>query len=132
VAFILVRIHGSDDWEARYEQYVEEVIDTSLGYGVIPVLTLQFRFNDVPAAADEMNYILRRLGAQHDVPVWDLYTSTAGLPDYGVDPTNHLTTSPDNNFDFDNPDNLQYGKVVHNLEALQILHMILNQIIRAP
>jgi uncharacterized protein YraI len=132
VALILLRIHGGEGWEEKYESYLEQVIVTSLEHGVIPVLTMQFRFKDYPAASDEMNVIIRELGAKYEVPVWDLYISTVKLPGYGVDDTNHLTTSPYNNFDFNNPENLQYGKVVHNLEALQILHMLMHQVILNP
>jgi hypothetical protein len=130
VALILLRIHGNyDDWLGLYRTDMERVIKTSLDHGVIPVITLQFKFRDNPTAADEMNLTLRQLGDQYQVPVWDLWTTTVSLPDNGVDVTNHLTVSPDNNFDFSKPDNMYYGKVVHNLEALQILDMLLHQVI---
>jgi uncharacterized protein YraI len=130
VALILLRIHGNyENWLELYEADMRIVIETSIDYGVIPVLTLQFKFRDYPAAADEMNVVIRRLGEEYQVPVWDLYSSTVNLPDNGVDPTNHLTVSPYNNFDFSNTANLQYGKVVHNLEALQILDILMHQVI---
>lgn len=130
VAIILLRMHGgTEDWKQQYQAGMERVIQTSLDHGVIPVLTLQIRFRDNPGLADEMNFILREMGAQYDIPVWDLWASTYNLPDHGVDPTNHLTLSPQNNFDFADAENLQYGKVVHNLELLQMLDILRQQVI---
>jgi uncharacterized protein YraI len=129
VALILLRIHGNhEDWLEIYETHMREVIETSLDYGVIPVLTLHFKFRDVPAAAEEMNLLLQELGEEYQIPVWDLFSSTLSLPDNGVDMTNHLTASPTNNFDFSTAENMQYGKVVHNLEALQVLDILMHQV----
>jgi lysophospholipase L1-like esterase len=113
----------------EYEQSLHEIVELSMRRGVIPVLST-VTYNPVnPDIAEAENAIIRQVAAEYQVPLWDLYATTYGMPNHGIDNTTaHLTITPDAAHFSDEGMISQYGIVRRNLEALEVLHAIYTQV----
>lgn len=132
VALILVRTNPRPGELLTYEASVREIVEISIERGVIPVLsTVPYSPYNNNHVQNE-NGILRRLAGEYNVPLWDLYATTYNMPNHGVDnATSHLTVT-DNPTHFDDGNLATYGIVRRNLEALEVLHAIMTQVIEPP
>lgn len=110
--------------EFRYD--LERIVDLSLQWGVIPVLSTIPNRVDAPDAAAALNQVVREVTAERRLPLWDYAAALAPLPDQGLTWDGLHPSSPERtaNVAVFNAENLQYGYVVRNLTALQILDRI--------
>lgn len=125
IALILVRTYPNPEYQAKFEENVRKVIDLTLKYNIIPVLST------VPYLPPggwqyDMNNTIRKLSAEYQIPLWDLYETTSIMPSNGVDySTAHLSIPPDGSAcNLSQPNLSTYGTVRRNLEALEVLHYI--------
>lgn len=110
--------------EYRYD--LERIVNLTVSWGVIPVLSTFPNRPDTPAAAAALNQVVREVAATHHLPLWDYAAALAPLPDEGL-AWDHLHPSAPEETDFVavfDAENLQYGYVVRNLTALQILDRV--------
>jgi LysM repeat protein len=108
----------------KYEDYMRQVIQTSIDMGVIPVVSTipDFYYQDVGNKVQVMNEIVVRLTGEYQVPLWDYWSSMQELPGQGLsmDGIHPSWASP---ADF-TPNFLKYGMTNRNLTALQALDAI--------
>jgi hypothetical protein len=108
------------------------IIQTSIDYGVIPVISTIPNRLDVSERVPTFNAVIRNLAQQYDIPLWDYKAVLDTLPNEGLSTDGvHPNTSPHSMIgqaDFTG-ENLQYGYPMRNLTALQVLHGLLEQVI---
>jgi hypothetical protein len=132
VALIMI---GSNDAPAfppaTYEANMRQIIETSITMGVVPVLSTlppRAEYNDNIIA---YNQVIASLSTSYGVPLWDLYTAVAGLPNQGHGGDGiHLSIPPNapaSTTDF-SAANLQFGTTMRNLTALQMLDTVWRQV----
>ncbi|MBN1565549.1 MAG: SH3 domain-containing protein [Anaerolineae bacterium] len=120
---------------ASFEQSMRRIIDISIDYGVIPVLTT---FPTAPGDAANwpntaeqryqnravFNRTIIALGQEYGVPVLNLWKATNGIAGHGLKPGDyqHLRESANANYPalFNGEQNV-YGFTMWNLAALQML-----------
>jgi hypothetical protein len=128
---IALIMYGTNDVGYRsnedYRSDLEQIISYSERMGVIPILSTIPNRPDTPARVQEFNQIVADLTAAHQLPLWDYYSATINLPGYGLTSDQvHPSSSPRGQADF-RTDNLQYGYVMRNLTALQMLDSVWKQ-----
>jgi len=131
IALIMVRTTRYDNGPGSDYYYdLKELIEYSVSQGVIPVLsTLPYQSGVYPTA-DSMNDSIRLLAQEHNVPLWDFNLTTESLPSRGVDPSYHLTL-PEGEYATQFTDSsLHAGMTRRNLEALEVLHAVMDNITR--
>ncbi|MBN1312846.1 MAG: hypothetical protein JXB30_15640 [Anaerolineae bacterium] len=131
IALIMTRTyHYGDNWQENYYQDLKTLVEYSIQQGVIPVLSTVPRIPRAHNAIYEMNDRVKLVAAEYDVPLWDVFETTNALPNNGVEyDTAHLTLPPDAMTGFFVEPNLQYGMTLRNLEALEVLHWLMNEVI---
>lgn len=123
---------GTNDVSAMsgstYAANLTRIVQISLDYDVIPVLsTFPYR-EGFDALVQEFNQIVRQTAQSYDIPLWDYQNAMAGLPNQGLSPDGvHPSYPSETDFaaatDF-SAENLQYGYVLRNLMALQVLDQL--------
>lgn len=114
----------------KYEEYMRQVIETSTGMGVIPVVSTipDFYYQNVGNKVQVMNGIVIQLSQEYQIPLWDYWGSMQELPGQGLsmDGIHPSWASP---ADF-TPNFLKYGMTNRNLTALQALDAVWRLVIR--
>lgn len=113
--------------DSTYYFYMEQILQQSIEQGVIPVLSTIPPRVDYEAATEAFNAVLLTLTETYQVPLWDYGAAMRTLPNFGLaDDGVHPTIAPRGvagSADF-RPGNLQYGFVMRNLTALQMLDAV--------
>lgn len=120
--FVLIMV-GTNDVPRKdsFEPTLRKVIDFSLAHGVLPVLATKA---DNLEGDDSINAAIGRLAQEYELPLWNFWRAVQDLPSRGlVEDGAHLTFLPN---DFSNPANLQAAWPVRNLNALQLLNILMN------
>ncbi len=112
----------------NYGVLLAQVVQTSITFGVIPVLTTlppaTVSGGILNARIDLFNSVVREVGEAWNVPVWDLHAALVGLPNLGISADGvHLSASPNGGASF-TPVDLQFGYNVRNLGTVQVLTKI--------
>jgi hypothetical protein len=121
-AFVLIMV-GTNDVPRKdsFEPTLRKVIDFSLARGVLPVLVTKA---DNLEGDESINASIGRLAQEYGLPVWNFWRAVQDLPGHGlVEDGAHLTFLPN---DFSNPANLQAAWPVRNLNALQVLNILMD------
>jgi hypothetical protein len=104
-------------------------VETSIDYGVIPVLsTVPYdQFGDV----QPYNQIIISMAIAYDVPWMDFYAATWDLRNHGIAEGDgvHPSIPPTNDPANFTPENLQYGHTVRNLLVLHVLDAMWRQVL---
>lgn len=128
VAFIMLGMHDVHFLDGQqYESAMRTIIETSIEYGVIPVLTT-FPIWPEPDYRTEarfaFNATLVRLAREYDVPLMNYWCAAQSIPHSGVGEDHvHITERGDSWTAFTG-DEQQYGMTMWNLVALQTLKQI--------
>lgn len=113
---------------SQYRQDLEQIVAISVDRGVIPVLSTIPPQPNVGARVDAFNAVVRDVALTNDLPLWDYHAALRSLPNTGLHEDGvHPSTPPggiNSVADF-RPPNLDYGYVVRNLTALQMLQDVL-------
>jgi hypothetical protein len=136
VALILL---GTNDVETlspgAFKMNLSRIVEISLDWGVIPVLTTIPPRPGFEAAIARLNTTIKEVSRAYAVPLVDYYTALAGLPELGLDVDRvHPNIPPlgyagSANF---RTANLDYGYVMRNLTLLQALYEIEKVISESP
>lgn len=127
IALIMLRTWSYEtDRNSQFYYDLCAIVEYSLSQGVIPVLsTVPYAYAPWPDAG-LTNETIRAVAYQYNVPLWDLWETTEGLPNHGIDSSdNHLSKPTDERVGYFVDPYLQYGTVRRNLEALQVLYEIM-------
>ncbi len=130
MAFIMF---GTNDMSYRsadqYRADMERIVQISEDMGVIPVLSTIPNLPGSEMKVGEFNAIIRDIAAQRSLPLWDYHAAMDGLPNRGIGWDNIHPSHPDYELCADfRASNLQYGFVVRNLTALQMLDQVWRQV----
>jgi hypothetical protein len=117
----------------KYEANMRRIIEISLEWGVIPVISTippQFERDDRVTA---YNLILIELANEYDVPLWNYWLALQSLPNRGMSEDGVHPSAPPSNAGTTifTEANLEYGFTVRNLMALEVLHLFLYNITSA-
>jgi uncharacterized protein YraI len=130
VAIIMI---GTNDlhFGVTLEEYatgLNQIIDISANYGVIPVLsTIPHHFE---GDAQRYNQIVVSTANARGVPWMDFYAATVNLPNHGNDLDGvHPAVPPTNDPTNFTQQNLQYGMTVRNLLTLHMLDTLWKQVL---
>jgi len=128
VAFIMLGMQDVHFLSGQeYEQSMRKIIEISLDYGVIPVLTTfpVWPYDDAKTQNRyEFNNILVNLAREYDVPLMNFWRASQSVEHSGVGVDHvHITERGDNWTAFDGEEN-QWGMTMWNLVALQTLDQL--------
>ncbi len=132
-AFALIMI-GTNDVVSipieRYEQNLRRIVDISVAYGVVPVLSTippQRRQDDAVRA---FNLKIIEVAQDYHIPVWNYWLGLQALPGNGMSQDGIHPSMPPNNAGTTNftDEFLRYGYTLRNLMALNVLHLMLYQV----
>ena len=127
-ALIMVRTWNID----MYYTDLVKVVETSINMGVVPILSTVPEAEPPPwASTAAHNAIIRQVAAEYQVPLWDLWQTTETLGHHGVCEScgDHLTLPPDFRVTHFVSPYIDFGATHRNLEALEVLHAMISQII---
>ncbi len=127
VALILV---GTNDLSSvpvgEYSSNLQRIVQISIDRGVIPVVsTIPNRsgFDVSP-----YNQTVMQIAASNGIPLWDYWSAMQILPNTGLSPDGvHPSYPSESDFGLSanfSGDNLQYGYVIRNLTALEVLDAV--------
>lgn len=130
-AFALI-LFGANDVSrfsaSIYEGNLQEIVQTSVDLGVIPIISTLPNRAGYEEQVAEFNTVVRETAAQFSIPVWDYHAAMEGLPENGLDVDGIHPSIPPRGYkgsaDF-RAHNLYYGYVIRNLTALQMLDAVL-------
>lgn len=112
---------------AEYRYNMTRIIETTIGQGIIPVLSTIPPRIDYEERVDRFNQIVRDLAAEYHLPLVDYFAAMWTLPGFGLDEDGVHPNSPPHGFvgsvDF-SAENLYYGYVARNLVTLQMLDAV--------
>jgi hypothetical protein len=120
-AFVLIMV-GTNDVARKsgFETALRKVIEFSVAQNVLPVLVTKA---DNLEGDESINAAIGRLAQEYELPVWNFWRAVQDLPSRGlVEDAAHLTHAPN---DFSDPINLQAAWPVRNLNALQVLEIMM-------
>jgi hypothetical protein len=128
VAFIMLGMQDVYFLSAQqYERDMRQIIQMSLDYGVIPVVTTFPIWPDGDVRTQnrfEFNRILVNLAHQYDVPLMNFWLAAQSVQHSGVGVDNvHISERGDTWTSF-NGDQYQWGMTMWNLAALQTLDQV--------
>ncbi len=110
---------------AKFRENMNKIVETSIEMGVIPVISTvpnRLGFDITP-----YNNVIRETSLAYDIPLWDYWGAMQNAPNTGLSADGvHPSWAPGDysasaNF---SEANLQYGYVIRNLNALQVLDAI--------
>jgi hypothetical protein len=131
VAIIMIGTNDAAYWvdHDTYAANMGQIVQTSIDYGVIPVLST-IPYNSQGDDVQFFNEIIIATAEAYDIPWMDLYATTVNLPDHGLALDDVHLSVPDTkdptNF---TQENLQYGYPVRNLLVLHTLDEVWRQAI---
>jgi hypothetical protein len=125
-SLLIVRLGSNDAGRADlFERNLRQVVEASLGRGVIPVLCT--KADRIEGPQDTNNRALRNLAAEYRVPLWDFDRLAGTLPDRGLNTDGvHLTLYTTH--DYTQPEAFQRGYALLNLSALIVLDILWREI----
>jgi len=122
VAFIMVGTNDAVN-PKTFEGHMRKVIEYSLSESVLPILGTKA---DNIEGDHSINQTIARLAYEYDVPLWNYWLAVQDLPGNGLQEDGaHLTYAGPF---FDNPEVLKKAWPVRNLNALQLLNLIMSEI----
>jgi hypothetical protein len=114
---------------ATYRANLEQIVQISLDWGVIPVLSTIPDIRSAPIFGErvhEFNAIIREVAAIHGLPLWDYWLALQDLPNKGLGPDDyHPSGDPDTGSTvIFTPEGLTHGFTMRNLTALLVLDAV--------
>lgn len=111
----------------QYRRDLLDIVQISADMGVIPILGTIPNVPGYEMQVREFNGVLVEITTAENLPLWDYGDAMDGLPNHGLGWDNLHPSAPPEGYqaaaDF-RPPNLQYGYVMRNLTALQMLDRV--------
>ncbi|NLG96571.1 MAG: hypothetical protein GX491_04340 [Chloroflexi bacterium] len=122
VAFIMLGTNDAVN-PKTFEKHMRKVIEYTIEQGVLPVLGTKA---DNIEGDHAINATIARLAYEYDIPMWNYWLAVQNLPDRGLqEDGSHLTYAGPF---FDSPRAMEKAWPVRNLNALQVLRVIMDQV----
>lgn len=103
-----------------YEEYLRQVVDTTIAQGVVPILATKA---DNLEGDHSINQAIARVATDYDIPLWNFWAAMQPLPSHGLTADGFHLTHADF-YDFASAENLTTGWAWRNLTALQALDAV--------
>jgi hypothetical protein len=121
VAFIMIGTNDAVN-PKTFEGHMTKVIEATLERGILPILGTKA---DNIEKDHSINQAIARLAYEYDLPLWNYWLAVQDLPGKGLQPDgSHLTFAGPF---FDNPRALRNAWPVRNLNAMQILKLVMEE-----
>lgn len=124
---IAVIMYGSVDVQlydsAAFQSYMSQIVQYTIGQGIIPVLTTFPNGADYyPSQVEQFNSVIRSIAASEQIPLIEFRNPALGLPDRGVGGDKyHLSMNGTSYFIALDGEHNQFGLTLRNLMTLQAL-----------
>lgn len=118
IAIISLGTNGAWQSDADYEASMRRIIEISIDRGVVPILSTKA---DNVEGGNRFNWIVAKLAAEYDAPLWNYWAAAQGLPNFGLVDEYHLSWGRPF---FDDPVSMSKGWAWRNLTALQSLDAV--------
>jgi hypothetical protein len=129
VALIMVRtIDANAVANGQYHSELTQIVQYSLGQGIIPVLSTVPYWGPWNPDTSLINDTIRRVASENNVPLWDFWVTSEQLPNRGVTQDYHIADPAYPRATFFDADSLRMAVTRRNLEALEVLHAVLTQV----
>jgi lysophospholipase L1-like esterase len=117
---------------AVYADVLREIVEFSILRGVIPALSTIPSFNRTGSEQRprELNAIVVALALDYQIPLWDFWGATQHLPNQGLSGDGVHPAWGSAPADFSEDNLRQYGGVMRNLLALQMLDSLRTQVMK--
>jgi hypothetical protein len=132
IALIMLRtIDANSVAGGKFYGEVQRAVDDSINAGVIPVLQTMPYWGTQNPNTESINAVIRRVAAEKNVPLWDYVITSDQLANRGVTVDYHIQHPADGSgATLFTADRMSDAATRRNLEALEVLHAILTQIIQ--
>jgi hypothetical protein len=129
IALIMVRtIDANAVANGQYHSELTQIVQYSLGQGIIPVLSTVPYWGPWNPDTTLINDTIRRVASENNVPLWDFWVTSEQLPNRGVTQDYHIADPAYPRATFFDAESLQMAVTRRNLEALEVLHAVLTQV----
>lgn len=106
-----------------FETTLRRVINTTIGHGVVPILVTKA---DNAEGDNSINATIVRLAYEYEIPLWNFWLAVQPLFDHGLRSPEHLTEGENiSTADFSKPWYMKFAFNVRNLNALQVLNVMM-------
>jgi uncharacterized protein YraI len=114
----------------EYRSYMDQIVQTTISQGIIPVLTTFPNAPDFHAyEAETFNAVIREIANREQIPLIDLRAATDPLPNHGVGNDGyHLSYDGTNTAAFNGPET-QWGLIMRDLLTLQALDILRREVL---
>jgi hypothetical protein len=120
VAFIMLGTNDASN-PKTFEKHMRNIIEYTIGQGVLPILGTKA---DNVEGDHSINTTMARLAAEYQIPLWNYWRAVQDLPGHGLqEDGTHLTYGTPQ---FDNPAAMQKAWTIRNLNALQVLRIVMD------
>jgi hypothetical protein len=131
IALIMVRTSDAKALASgQYHSELTQIVQYTLSQGIIPVLSTVPYWGPNNPDTTVINDTIRRVAAENNIPIWDFWITSEQLPNRGVTQDYHIADPAYTRSTYFDSDSLQMAVTRRNLEALEVLHMILTQVIQ--
>lgn len=131
VALIMVRTLDNQAISGgQYHWELTQIVQFSINQGVIPVMSTVPYWGPNNPDTTAINDIIRRVAAENSVPLWDFWLTSEQLPNRGVTQDYHIADPAYTRSTYFDAESLQMAVTRRNLEALEVLHALLTQVIQ--
>jgi len=124
---IAIIMYGSVDVQlydsAAFQTYMSQIVQYTIGQGIIPVLTTFPNGADYyPSQVEQFNSVIRGIAASEQIPLIEFRTPALNLPNRGVGGDKyHLSMNGSSYFIALDGEHQQFGLTLRNLLTLQAL-----------
>lgn len=119
VAFVMVGTNDASN-PKTFEGHMRRALDAAIAQGVLPILGTKA---DNVEKDHRINATMARLAAEYQLPLWNYWAAVQPLPGHGLQEDGvHLTFAAPH---FDDPEAMRRAWPVRNLNALQVLKMMM-------
>jgi len=125
IAIISMETWTADRPVELYEQYLRQIVEFTIGRGVVPILATKA---DNLEGSHAINAAIVRVAYDYDIPLWNWWRVADALPDHGLTSDGfHLTHA--SNF-FDDESAMETAWPNRNLSGLQAIDVVYRELNR--
>jgi hypothetical protein len=120
---------------AVYQENMLKIVQTSIEWGVIPVLSTIPPRESYDLQVQEFNQIVRTIGANYSLPLWEYHDVMVHLPQRGLSEDNVHPSYPPGDVGLAAhflPEFIQYGYTQRNLTGLILLDGLWRNVLAPP
>ncbi len=131
IALIMVRtLDHQAIADGRFHSELTQIVQYSVRQGVIPILSTVPYWGPTNPDSALINDVVRRVANENQIPLWDFWVTSEQLPNRGVTQDYHINDPNYTRSTYFDAESMNMAVTKRNLEALEILHALLTQVIQ--